>query len=274
MSGLYHPAKVHLRGKAGYPMHTHSFGEVFWVDKGTCLHRINDRDVRVAEGDCVFIRPDDRHSLHALSAKSEFWVVNIAFQWHCFREIQLRYFPGNGKVYGDENPMPRMIRLTGTQLRWARESFLTLVRNPRLPIHIDSFLIKLLAECGNLPDSGDFFHPNTPVWLQQAWRAFQEPNQFRQGLPHFCHLCDRSAEHVSREFRSHTGITLIQAVTRLRLQYAAALLSGTRMPIVDVALESGFSNLSSFYSQFRLMYGMPPRKYRLNQQRDFYSIRH
>lgn len=67
----------------------------------------------------------------------------------------------------------------------------------------------------------------------------------------------------SRSFRRHTGMTLVQYVSRLRINLACQLLLGPDRPaITDVAFASGFNNLSNFNRHFLAQKGMPPTRFR------------
>ena len=46
------------------------------------------------------------------------------------------------------------------------------------------------------------------------------------------------------------------------MRRAAARLSATRDPITDVALDSGFGDLSTFNRRFRAVFGVSPRQFR------------
>lgn len=55
----------------------------------------------------------------------------------------------------------------------------------------------------------------------------------------------------SRAFRRHTGITLVQYVTRLRINLACQILmSDEQAAITDICFEVGFNKLSNFNRQF------------------------
>jgi LacI family transcriptional regulator len=65
-----------------------------------------------------------------------------------------------------------------------------------------------------------------------------------------------------REFRRHVGCTLLQELTRLRVEHAKRLLPDTKMKLETVGLESGFSNRFHFVQAFRRVTGQTPRAYR------------
>lgn len=74
-----------------------------------------------------------------------------------------------------------------------------------------------------------------------------------------------SRSHFYALFKAETGETFVSYLSSLRCARAAELLSTTEQPIVEVAMESGFNNLSHFYHVFRRRYGTTPRRYRLER---------
>ena len=71
-----------------------------------------------------------------------------------------------------------------------------------------------------------------------------------------------SEKYISRYFKEHFHITISQYVTYLRLEHAKHLLQDTDIPITEVAMQSGYQNVSYFIRSFKKMYGMSPLKYR------------
>ena len=71
-----------------------------------------------------------------------------------------------------------------------------------------------------------------------------------------------SEKYISRYFNEHFHITLSQYINHLRLEHARQLLQETTLSITEVAMQSGYENVSYFIRSFKKMYGMSPLKYR------------
>ena len=74
-----------------------------------------------------------------------------------------------------------------------------------------------------------------------------------------------SEKYVSRYFKEHFHITLSKYVTYLRLEHAKQLLQNTDIPVTEVAMLSGYQNVSYFIRSFKKTYGVSPLKYRKNK---------
>ena len=81
-----------------------------------------------------------------------------------------------------------------------------------------------------------------------------------------------SRYHFLRIFRQLTGLTPHQYVVRSRLRHAATRLLTEPTRVLDIALDSGFGDVSNFNHAFRAEFGMNPRLFRA-RPRDSSSFR-
>jgi AraC family transcriptional regulator len=82
------------------------------------------------------------------------------------------------------------------------------------------------------------------------------------GLADLAREVAMSRYHFLRTFRQVVGVTPHQFILRTRLQNAAIALRLSVRPILDIALEAGFADLSTFNRRFRATMGMTPSTYR------------
>ncbi|HMB27190.1 MAG TPA: AraC family transcriptional regulator, partial [Blastocatellia bacterium] len=75
-------------------------------------------------------------------------------------------------------------------------------------------------------------------------------------------LVDISPYHFLRTFKQVIGLTPHQFILRRRLSEAALRLRTTAEPVLDVALDAGFGDLSNFNHTFRAAFGTTPTEYR------------
>jgi len=73
--------------------------------------------------------------------------------------------------------------------------------------------------------------------------------------------------HFLRVFRAVHGVTPHQYLVRLRLAHAARLLADASLSVTEVALETGFADLSNFVRTFRRAAGASPGEFRRNVRR-------
>jgi AraC family transcriptional regulator len=68
--------------------------------------------------------------------------------------------------------------------------------------------------------------------------------------------------HFARAFKKSTGYTPSQYFIRLRMEHARQLLRETGRPVIEVALEVGYTSASHFSQVFRRETGVTPSEYR------------
>lgn len=71
-----------------------------------------------------------------------------------------------------------------------------------------------------------------------------------------------SKTHFMALFKQYTGTSCMEFVIQVRLRAACNLLVNSSKPILDIAQEVGFNNLSNFNRQFKHYYHLTPTQYR------------
>src|SRR5271166_5157568 len=78
-------------------------------------------------------------------------------------------------------------------------------------------------------------------------------------------IAGMSKYHFLRVFRRLTGVTPHQYLISARMRRAALGLVSSRRPVIAIALDSGFGDLSTFNKRFRATFGLTPTQYRASQ---------
>ena len=104
--------------------------------------------------------------------------------------------------------------------------------------------------------------PNPPPWLKRVNEMLR--SRFRESL----RLAEISGEagmhpvHVAREFHRYYGTTIGQFRRKCRIDYARERLAHSKLPIVEIAFESGFTQQPHFTNVFKRITGLTPLRYR------------
>lgn len=96
---------------------------------------------------------------------------------------------------------------------------------------------------------------NVLLYLQNSYR-------FPLSLEELSRRFGYSKYRFSHVFNKSVGCSLTQYLGSLRAQYAANLLRESDAPLLDIAMNSGFDSLRTFYRNFKSCYGMTPTQYR------------
>jgi AraC family transcriptional regulator len=98
-------------------------------------------------------------------------------------------------------------------------------------------------------------------------RTIERRSQHEVRLADLAREAKLSPFHFLRTFEALTGVTPHQYLLRLRLRRAATRLLLEPTTILDIALDSGFGDVSNFHRAFRAEFGVSLRTYRRNSQR-------
>jgi len=104
--------------------------------------------------------------------------------------------------------------------------------------------------------------PSAVARVTRAVRAVERDPGTDLSLAGLAREARLSPYHFLRTFQRLTGLTPHQYVRRTRLREAARRLAGGRSRILDIALDSGFGDVSNFNRAFRVEFGVSPRAYR------------
>jgi AraC-like DNA-binding protein len=81
-------------------------------------------------------------------------------------------------------------------------------------------------------------------------------------IPELAQTLSMSESHFARCFRNSSGFTPHNYVMRRRLRRAEELLVQTDLPLIDIALATGFADQSHFSRRFHELTGLGPRAFR------------
>ena len=244
-----------------FPLHCHEFHEFFLVTKGRALHRVNGDCQIVARGSLVFVRPDDAHCYDYYKSQ-DFSFFNSALLAEEYERLCAFY--GEDAVRAlDVPPLSKHVILTDAQTRRLEEPMEQLLAMKKGEARTALYR-RISAEMMYyfLTDSGSGGETRPPDWLLRVLNEMAKPENFTLGLSRLIEIANYSQEYINREFRRHLGTTPTRYINELRLRYAYELLSVTDLAIVEVCEQSGFHNLSHFYTCFLHYFDTSPAKLR------------
>jgi AraC family cel operon transcriptional repressor len=239
-----------------YPVHTHDYSEVFWLERGTLLHRTRGGVRSVARGEVVLLHPDCAHGIEA-DAGSDAVIINVAVP---LREVerQVRLHGGIAGVEWGGPRRPRYAPLPAPALARLDDWFAHL-RQPANGLERDAFLLLLLSLLARVAVP---VAERAPTWLEVAVEALAKPHHLARGVSALVELSGYSREHVSRGVRRYLGISPRDLVRDLRLAALARRLREDPQPWGRIAGELGIVNLRHIGAAFRRRYGCSPAAWR------------
>jgi AraC family transcriptional regulator len=101
-----------------------------------------------------------------------------------------------------------------------------------------------------------------PKWLERVQEYLAENYSDSIGLNELAKIAEVHPTHLARVFRQFENCTAGDYVRKIRIEKARHKMISSKRPLVDIALETGFSDQSHFTRSFKNITGMTPRKYR------------
>lgn len=98
--------------------------------------------------------------------------------------------------------------------------------------------------------------------VTESVRAIERNPESRHTVGQLAADARQSPFHYLRTFEQLTGVTPHQFILRTRLRHAAARLATEDAKVIDIALDAGFNDVSTFNRAFRAEFGAAPRAYR------------
>lgn len=243
-------------------IHCHDFCEIFITADTGLVHCINGQQLDLPANNLTLLRPQDKHyfklTRQAIPTKEIF--MNLAFPAEVVAEMRNRLFFDEHDFWGSDNALPASFTLLDDERKRLWNDAMRLMQGKRTRFALECFLLNMLQATG-FSRTGNAI--NAPVWLQQACAKIKEPQNMRKGLDRFYSLCGKCREHISRQLKKNFDVSPVDFIARLRIEYAARLLSDTSMQLHEIAAECGFDNLNYFFTAFKKYYAITPRKYRL-----------
>lgn len=244
-------------------VHSHDFYELFMVNRGSAVHRVNSATQRVEKGTIVFVRPDDVHAYDQMS--QDFEIINMLVSISTVREVFQYLGESFDSARLTEPVLPVARRLLPNDYATIIVQLEQLVLaghrlGPRSEAVFRFTLMSIIFHC--FAPAPRNVRPNMPDWLRGLCLEMMKRDNFIEGVPALRRLANSSAEHLARTFRRYLGTTPTEFVNNLRLEYAARTIASTKTKIVDICESAGFDSLSHFYHLFREKYGVPPNMFR------------
>lgn len=100
--------------------------------------------------------------------------------------------------------------------------------------------------------------------LLRVLRRMEESIEAPQARTELASLAGVSVRQLERLFRRHLGHGIHRQYSSMRLERARQLLRETTLPVLDVAIATGFTSSSQFARAYRRRFGEPPSHTRLS----------
>lgn len=216
--------------------------------QGTATVCVNDRVIRLSEGEGLLVFPFQFHHYIDAGQKDILWIF-ITFDMAAAESLQpMQYRPF---VFTQE------ARSLTTELIavYQKEG-----RMSELPALLLALLLARLRRQEPAPRRKPEL-PSAPGMVMQVNQLAHQNNE-SLGIKALAAALGISQSHLRARFRASCGVSLGRHLRRLRLERARGLLRLTPNRVSEIAEQCGFNSIYSFSRAFRAAFGQPPVAYR------------
>ncbi|MGQ1788295.1 MULTISPECIES: helix-turn-helix transcriptional regulator [unclassified Saccharicrinis] len=263
---VFHIVRRTITADENLDYHDHDYAEIFWIKEGTGIHYINGEKHPIEKGTLGLIRPSDTHTFVSSGNNTGLVVTNIAFYLESLKLFKDRYFPDSETFFWTKDKMPYMVHLNADQINEISSLTDYTLSKKRDYLHLDIMILQIFKM---LTESFEAKAKGIPHWLALALEQYNSPQLFREGVPGFVALTNRTTDHVNKIIKQHLNQTLTETVTKIKMSYAAQRLTMTNVPIKTICYNCGFNAIGHFYKVFKKYNGMTPNEYRAVNHRVF-----
>lgn len=246
--------------------HCHEYFEIFLIIDGRVTHYVNNITQKLHEGSLVFIRPDDVHD-YKYESGDKYRFVNISFSSETAEEIFGFLSSGINKellLSSAEPPVINLDRLEAKRLYMRLQELNTVEYQNKRELKLNSRMLILNIMADYFAGFSKPVYESVPPWLEALIKKMNKKENFCMGIERMTELSGRSKEHLARSMKKFYGMTMSEFINNLRLNYAANMLCSSNMSVMDICFDSGFQNVSWFYTLFKKNFGMSPKEFKHN----------
>lgn len=271
MDSVVAPGRTTRIKGEGDHWHFHTEMELTVFTSGEGTRCVGDHVGQFVAGDLVMLGEKLPHYWHARGGAS-----GVSVQWHFPESHPFWAFPETLALADLFNDARRGLRLTGPTAAAVTQLLLELPHDT--PLAQLARLMIMLAKTAGAPAEDRCYLSSRPFALTAECHYQQAISKaMRHLVAHFrdevrlgdlLALTDLSRPTFSRQFRQHSGRSFSEFLNRLRLDAACRELAASDRSVIDIALSSGFSQISFFNRLFRRELKCSPSGYRAGCRMD------
>lgn len=252
--------RKHSENFQGASLHEHGVHELYFLLKGNTRYFLCDEIFFLHPGDMVFI---PKNQLHQTEYNSNIGIERILFSFDDdFVDPGLRYLlremTVNKHITFDQHGL---LKITDIVNKIEKELQKGKVLNEEMQrLYFQQLLI--LISRYRKPAEDDT--PPAPLMLIQRILAYINENYNTDiTLSSLAETFSISQSHLSKSFKSVSGLGINEYINVCRVSAAKTLLETTDMSITQIATKCGFNDSNYFAAVFKKIVGVTPKKYAL-----------
>ncbi len=267
MKKLFNIVKYNLDTGSSHMFHSGPHYQIVFVIHGMCRFLENIQQL-CRPSDIIFLKPGQTQEIVSVSQKSNCRLLGITIPEEslvmlsdptCDLAANFRFAPYNTAVIPGEMKSTMLLRNMITKLDTLKDEDM----KPGIELYEKSlfttFLVLFLRTCIQ-SDQMYQFHQKKMLMIDDVFEYISQHLTEDLSLKKLEEVFFISGEHISREFKKSTGVTLHSYITRARIDLSKKYLLQD-LSVRDVCQLCGFSSYNHFFKMFKKECGMTPMEY-------------
>ena len=251
-------------------LHKHNFFELIYVLDGSGIHNINENNYEFKKGDVFLLTPDDAHTFQIV-VPTRFCIIDFTKSFFSksadrqeekmdvsefFKRLEYIFHnhhnvKGNILSTADKNIFEVLINQLITE-KENEQLFKEIITQ-----NIVFLLLHLIAR--NIQQNiTNYFKKQNPKNKIHEITAYIQQNIYNKELIKIENLAthfNKSADHLSRYFKTQTGSTIKDYITRYKLNLIQTRLKFSDLSVSEIAYEMNFTDESHLNKMFKKVFG-------------------
>ena len=239
-------------------LHGHYHFLLIYITQGSGVQTLNGREIPFSEGDLFLLSPADFHK-NTVETGCTYNYYGVKFPFELLNKrlsglFEISELPITVTV--PEKSRHSVKDIFERLIEESANGFSRIANKIYLENMVEELIIIALRELPRerLGNTSEFLNRS----LGYLYSHFFENITVNDVAEHIGY----TTNYFNFKFKEAIGIPLGEYLKNLRLTYSENLLRSSEMSVTEIALESGFGNLSYFSRAFKEQYGISPKQYR------------
>lgn len=256
-----------------FPEETHNFWELVYADKESVLCSADGQEIVLEEGEILFHKPNERHSLCA-NGKTAPNIFIVSFE--CKNEA-MRFFENKHLRLNK-----RLLRFVYRIIEESKKTFDLPYSDPTLkkmklrrkpPVggqqliknYLEILLIDLMRDETEKEDSEIVFlqkNERDGYVSKRVVNYLREHVRENVSVADICQALNYNKSYLFQQFTADLGLTIMTYFMKLKIELAKKLLRESELPVAQIAEELSFDSAGYFSKCFKKHTQKTPLQYR------------
>ena len=227
---------------------------LFYIKEGEFEMTIDNKRVMIGAGDCVIL-PDYVRFRRSITTPIVFVYVKFEYNFNCRFSFELPYgkieFEDKARFLTNIQNIEKLSNASDSKSACFREHYFMDIL---LALHFEKYRHTLNGSKAAFSDKT----------IERAAEWIEKNADKKILISDVCRALGTNASTLNFRFRRETETSVGQFITKVRMQKAAKLLTGSTYSVSDISERCGYDNVYYFSNAFKKFYGISPKQYRDN----------